>query len=264
MAIIAAFKHGAATLRRDPMLLVAGLVLGAGSHLRYVDDLVGSPVLSAGAVLAWFVTVPFVLGGFLGTARDAVGGTGASAAGFVAAARAHYLRLVLATVLFVGIVFGTAVLLGLVGLVVGVGVAALGAIHELLGVAAGVGSVLAWVASLLVVVLFVQFYDAAIVVEDHGVTGAFRRSVRLVGSNLASVVGFSLLWLVGSNAVLVPAYARRLASTLPGSANGLPTVVPMAVVTALSAAGFAYFYTVYTAYYLRLIDATPRTGREAG
>lgn len=169
------------------MLLVAGLVLGAGSHLRYVDDLVGSPVLSAGAVLAWFVTVPFVLGGFLGTARDAVGGTGASAAGFVAATRAHYLRLVLATVLFVGIVFGTAVLLGLVGLVVGVGVAALGAIHELLGVAAGVGSVLAWVASLLVVVLFVQFYDAAIVVEDHGVTGAFRRSVRLVGSTFASV-----------------------------------------------------------------------------
>lgn len=245
MIVIAAFEDGAAALRRDPVLLVAGLVLGAGSRLRYVDDLVGSPVLSAGAVLAWVVTAPFVLGGFLDTARDAVEGTGASAAGFVTAARAHYLRLVLATVLFVGIGFGAAVLLGLVGLVVGIGVAALGAMHELLGVAAGVGSVLAWVASLLVVVLF---YDAAIVVEDHGVTGAFRRSVRLVGSN----------------AVLVPAYVRRLASTLPGSANGLPTVVPMAVVTALSATGFAYFYTVYTTYYLRLIDATPHTGGEAG
>ncbi len=123
---------------------------------------------------------------------------------------------------------------------------------------AGVGSILIWLLSILVVIMFVQFYDTAIVIENESVTDAFRKSVALVRSNLRSVVGFSLAWSVLLNAFFIPEYLVRLTLTDAGPADVLPIEIgiPMTVLLplgiALSSVGFAYFYTVYTAYYLRL------------
>ncbi|WP_246403893.1 DUF7847 domain-containing protein [Halobellus ruber] len=254
MAVVAAFNDGAAASKRQSVLLVAGLVPGAGSQLRHVDDLVGSPVLSAGASVAWLVAFPFVLG----TARDAVEGPGVSPARIVTSARTHYLRPVLATVLFVGIVLGAGRLLGVAGLVFGIGTTALTAAHELLAVAAGIGSMLVWLASVLVVCLFVQFYDAATVVEDHGVTGAFRSSARLVRANLTSVVGVSEIWLVLSNAFRIPEFVRRtvLIGRTPPDAPGCRSARGRRWPV-----GGGRRVLLHAAYYLRLIATTAPLGR---
>ncbi|MFA1611798.1 DUF7847 domain-containing protein [Halobellus rubicundus] len=265
MVLVSAFKDGYTALRSNPILLVAGLLVGVGSQLQYVEHLTDSPVVSAGASLAWLVVFPFVLGGFLGTARAAVEGTDASVSQFVTAGRTHYLTLLLGTVAFVLLVLGTVFGLGFAGLVLGIGSIALGAIHEMAAFAAGVVSLLLWLVAVLAVIMFVQFYDAAIVIEDQGVVDSFRRSVGLVRSNLKSVAGFSLAWLVLMNGFLVPEYVLQLLLTDAGVTavlpigRGIPTVVLLPIGVVLSAVGFAYFYTVYTAYYLRLIAISPIT-----
>jgi hypothetical protein len=263
MVLVSAFKDGYAALRANPILLVAGLLVGAGSQLQNVEHLIDSPFVSGGASLAWLIVFPFVLGGFIETARAAIEGAETSGTHFLTAARTHYLRLLLGTVVFVLVVLGTAIGLGLVGFVLGVGSMALAAVHEMAAFAAGVGSMLLWLVSILVVIMFVQFYDVAIVVEDRSVTDSFRRSVALVRSNLKSVAGFSLVWVVLLNVFFIPEYLLRLMLTDSGAADVLPAApgVPIAVLLpigiVLSAVGFAYFYTVYTAYYLRLIDTSP-------
>ena len=265
MVLVSAFKDGYAALRANPILLVAGLLVGGGSQLQNVEHLIDSPLVSAGASLAWLIVFPFVLGGFIETARAAIEGTDTSVTQFLTAARTHYLRLLLGTVVFVLLVLGTAIGLGLVGFILGIGSMALAAIHEMAAFAAGVGSLLVWLLSVLVVIMFVQFYDVAIVIEDQSVTDSFRRSVALVRSNLKSVAGFSLVWVILLNAFFIPEYLLQLALTDAGPADvlpidlGIPIAVLLPIGIGLSAVGFAYFYAVYTAYYLRLIAASPVT-----
>lgn len=265
MVTVSAFKDGAAALRANPVLLVAGLLVGAVSQLQYIGQLIESPLLSAGVSLVWLVGFPLVLGGFIGMARAAIEGTDVSLTRFVTESRTHYRRLLLGNVLFVLLVLGTVIGLGLVGFVFGIGSIALAAINEMAAFAAGVGSIVVGLVSILVVILFVQFYDAAIVIESKGVINAFRRSVTLVRSNVTSVVGFSLAWALLLNAFLIPEYLLQLTLTDAGPAEVLPVDlgIPIAVLLplgiGLSAVGFAYLYTVYTAYYLRLIAAEPAT-----
>ncbi|GAB7010682.1 hypothetical protein [Halorubrum trueperi] len=263
MVTVSAFKDGFTALRANPILLVAGLLIGAGSQLQYVDHLIESPLLSAGVSLTWLIVFPFVLGGFLGIAQDAIDGTDASLTRFFAAARTHYHRLLLATVVFVLLVFGTAIGLGFIGFILGVGSMALAAVNEMAAFAAGVVSLLIWLVSILVVIMFVQFYDTAIVIEDESVADSFWRSVGLVRSNLKSVAGFSLVWLLLMNAFFLPEYLLWVTMAEPGPADvlpidlGIPIAVLLPIGIAISAVGFAYFYTVYTAYYLRLIAVSP-------
>ncbi|NLV11835.1 hypothetical protein [Haloarcula argentinensis] len=258
MVTVSAFKDGSAALRENPILFVAGLLIGTVSQLQYVDHLIESPRLSAGISLVWLIVFPLVLGGFIGTAQAAIEGMDTSLTQFFIQARAHYFPLLLATVLFILIVFGTAVGLGFIGFILGIGSMALAPINEMAAFIAGVGYMLIWLLSILVVIMFVQFYDTAIVIENQSVTDAFQNSVGLVRSNLRSVAGFSLVWSVLLNAFFIPEYLLRLTLTDAGPADVLPIEIgiPMPILLllgiALSSVGFAYFYTVYTAYYLRL------------
>ncbi|WP_256031313.1 hypothetical protein [Natronomonas aquatica] len=263
MIAVPAFNDGLTPLSASPILLVAGLLAGVGSQLQYVDHLIKSPLLSAGTPLVWLLVFPFVLGGFIGTTRAATDGTDASLIGFLTAARTHYLRVFLVTVLFVLLVFGTTIGLGIVGFVLGIGTMALGVINQMAAFVAGVISLLLWLVSILVVLMFVQFYDTAIVIENKSVTDAFRRSIWLVRSNLKSVVGFSLAWLALLSIFFVPEYLLQLTLTDAAPTDVLPidpgirTAVLLPIGIVLSAVGFAYFYTVYTAYYTRLIGISP-------
>ena len=263
MVTVSAFNDGFTALRANPILLAAGLLVGAGTQLQYVDHLLESPLLSAGVSLAWLIVFPFVLGGFIGTARAAIGGTDASLTHFFTAARTHYVRLLLATALFVLLVFGVAIGLGFVGFALGIGTMALAVIDEVAAFAVSVVSLLLWLVSILTVIMFVQFYDTAIVIENESATDAFRRSIGLVRSNLKSVAGFSLAWLVLMNVFFIPEYLLQLTMTDAGPTTVLPldlgapfaVLLPIGIV--VSAVGFAYFYTVYTAYYLRLTAVSP-------
>jgi hypothetical protein len=263
MELVSAFKDGSAALRANPILLVAGLLVGAGSQLQYLDQVIDSPLVSAGASLGWLVVFPFVLGGFIGTARAAIEGADASIHQFVTTARTHYVRLLVATVAFLLIILGTVVGVGIVGLVFGIGSMALAAINEMAAFAGGVVFLLIWVVSLLVVIMFVQFYDAAIVIEEQSVTDSFRRSIALVRANLTSVVGFSLVWTLLVNLFFIPEYLIQLTVTDAAPAGvlpvdiGIPIAVLLPIGIVLSAVGFAYLYTVYTAYYLQLVSDAP-------
>ncbi|GAB7009094.1 hypothetical protein [Halorubrum trueperi] len=263
MIIVSAFNDGFTALRANPILLVAGLLVGAGSQLQYVDHLIEQPLLSAGVSLAWLIVFPFVIGGFLGTARVAIDGTDASLTHFFTAARTHYLRLLLASMLFVLLVFGTAIGLGVIGFVLGIGAMAIAPINEMAAFVAGIISLLIWLVSILVVMMFVQFYDTAIVIENKSVTAAFQRSIRLVRSNLRSVAGFSLAWVALMNVFFIPEYLLQLMLTDAGPDDvlpidlGIPLVVLLPIGIVLTTVGFTYFHTVYTAYYMRLIAASP-------
>jgi hypothetical protein len=263
MELVSAFKDGSAALRANPILLVAGLLVGAGSQLQYVNQVIDSPLVSTGASLGWLVVFPFVLGGFVGTARAAIEGTDTSIRQFVTTARTHYVRLLSATVAFLLIILGTAIGLGIVGLVFGIGSMALAAIHEMAAFVGGIVSLIVWLVSLFVVIMFVQFYDAAIVIEEQSVADSFRRSVALVRSNLTSVIGFSVVWSLSLNIFLIPEYLVQLTATdaAPGEVLpvdiGIPIAVLLPIGLVLSAVGFAYLYTVYTAYYLQLVSDSP-------
>ena len=107
MVTVPALKDRIAAFRANPILLAAGLPIGGGSQLQYADHLIESPFLSAGVSFAWLIVFPFVLGGFIGTVRRAIDETDASLTHFFTTARTHYLRLLLATVLFTLLVFGS-------------------------------------------------------------------------------------------------------------------------------------------------------------
>ncbi|RLM63314.1 hypothetical protein [Halorubrum sp. Atlit-26R] len=269
MVTVSAFKDGLTALRSNPILFVAGIFIGGGSQLQYVDQLIESPLLSAGVSLVWLIVFPFILGGFIGTARAAIEGTDASLSYFFTEARTHYLRLLLAAVVFVLLVFGTAIVFGLIGFVLGIGTLALAAINEMAAFIAGVIPLLIWLVSILVVIMFVQFYDTAIVIENKGVIDAFQRSIQFVHSNLKSVTGFSLVWLVLLNVFYIPEYLLQLTMTDTGPADvlpidlGIPIAVLLPIGIVLSAIGFAYFYTVYVAYYLRLIAVSDNVPESA-
>ena len=90
MLLVSASKDGSAALRANPVLLVAGLPVGAGSQPQYIDRVVDSPLVSVGAPVAQLVVFPFVLGGFMGTARAVIEGTNTSIHQFVTTVGTHY------------------------------------------------------------------------------------------------------------------------------------------------------------------------------
>lgn len=258
---VAAFRDGVDALRAHPRLLVGGLLVGVARHPRFVGRVIDAPGPSAGVGLACLLALPFVAGGFVGLARAALAGDEASAGAFLASARSHYLRLGAGICLFVVLVVGVAIGLGLVSLAVGAGGLLLASGSEAASVATSVGAVLVWAAALFGVVLSAQFFTAAIVIEGRGVVASFRRSVSLVRSHPASVLGFSILWSGASHLVVVPGYAVGTpatdgagagAVTLPLVDLAVPSAVAVPVAIGVSTVASAYLYTVYVAYYVRL------------
>ncbi|WP_435066923.1 hypothetical protein [Haloplanus sp. C73] len=272
---VAAFKDGTTLLRENPVLLLAGLFLAAGNQLSLLGDAVSRPLLSAAVSLVGFLVFPFVLGGFVGMVQTALRNGTPSLGTFVTAGRTHYVRLLLGSLLFALLVLGVAIGVGMGSFALGVGVIAAGSADGTIAFATMVGSAVVWLLFVLAVILFLQFYDVAIVVEESGVTDAFRRSVALVRTNLASVVGFSVLWGLLFNLVLLPEYlvessltATSLTASVPFGGRlpfegGVPVVdglslgLLIAVGSVVSVVGLSYLYTVYTAFYVQLIAESP-------
>jgi hypothetical protein len=261
MVTVSAFRDGVEALRANPSLLAGGLLVGVARHPQYLDRVIDSPGLSAGVGVACLLALPFVAGGFIGLARSAIADTEVSAADFLDAAHANYTRLLVGIVLFVGIVAGIAVGLGLVTMAVGVGGMQLLKANQVAGVATAVGLLGLWVVALFGAVLCLQFFTAAIVLEDSGVLESFRRSVSLVRSNPTSVVGFTVLWSGASNLV-VPDDVVGTSSIhdivgVPPIDAAVPGTVTVPVAIALTTVATTYLYTVYVAYYIRLAADAP-------
>lgn len=264
MAVVPAFTDGWSALRTNPVIFVGGLLVALGMQLQNLGEFIASPIVTGLASLGWLLVFPFVLGGFIGMAREALEETETSFDQFLRAGRTYYVRILLGTILFVVIVMGVMLLTMPIGLTLGIGFSAVGAIDGTAGLGTAILFTVGLFLLILAVIMFIQFYDTAIVIENKGVTEAFSRSVHVVKSNFLSVVVFSVLWVVLLNVFFLPDYLLQTITTETGPAGLLPIdpnlaaliLVPIGIVA--TAIGFAYFYTVYTAYYLQLVaDSFP-------
>ncbi len=272
MPVIASFRDGLTILSDNPKLLAAGVLVSAVGHLATLEEATGIPVGSTLASLGWLLAFPFLLGGFIGMTTPAIKDEDTSFDRFFRTGRRHYGRLLVAPFVFVAIVVGAFVLVGALSFVPLILLITLGGAVEGAPLIAA-GTLFAtgpWVtlAVLLGTIVCCQFYATAIVVENENVTGAFRRSLGLVRRNVRGVLGFSLAWGMVTGFVLSPGYmllgvmseARIVDLLTLGVDPAPPILVPVLVLA--TAVAFAYSYTVYTAYYVRLVDETP--GRTNG
>lgn len=271
MAVIAAFRDGWTALRRNPVLLVAGFLFVAAGHLTDVGDLVDSTPVATVAGLAWLVTFPFVAAGLVGMTLEAVRDSRTSLRGFVAAGRTYYGRMLGGTVLFVAVVFVALFATFPLSIVSFLAMVGLGPVGPEVIYAVAAGLIVLTLLFVLAVVFFLQFFGTAIVVEDESAAGSLRRSAGLVRANLASVLGFSVVWMAATN-LLVPDLLLLdvvEAYGLAGYVSVDPGLLQVAVVTvgvAVATVVTTYLYTVQTAYYLRLVgrtDGRPRNGTSA-
>ncbi|WP_251342906.1 hypothetical protein [Haloplanus halophilus] len=255
MGVLQALRRTPGALARAPGLLVPQLlvfVLLLPQLLLQSTYPTASVLLSLGSSAVLLVGMPFVQGGMLGMADEALT-TRSSLSRFVAEGKANYLRLLAAYVVLL-VVNGV---LGAIGFAAGVGAFVT---HDAVRMAF---VALAAVAGLtyLVVAFFVQFYGQAIVVDGTTVIASFKRSYRVVRANLLATVGYVLLALViGALSGGVYAGVSVLASPEAAATYGLPALsTPLLVGVGLLAAvlgsvASAFMLTFSVAVYDELAD----------
>lgn len=270
MAVIAAFRDGWTALRDNPSLLAAGFVYAVASRLVTVSELTESIAIDVAAPLGWFLLFPFVLAGLIGMAVAALRET-ASFDQFLRAGRTYYLRMLGATLLLAVLVLGFVMVVSFAGFVAGAGAVGLASLSGEAAFWVGVGFVGAAVVLTALLLLFLQFYDAAIVVDDQGAVGALRRSAGLVRRNLANVIVFSICWSVIMNAAVFPELltgasvndVTLLERLGVGVDPAVAQLIAVPLTVAIGTVAFAYLYTVHTAYYLRLLPERDETTEPA-
>lgn len=218
-----------APLKRNPVVFVPVL---AWTFLQAPELLVRevNPALAAlfpGQSALLLLVTPLFHAGLLGMADEALDGY-TSLDAFAREARANYVPMLVAYLLMwvvtgvVGVVaLGALLVGGLVLLDVGTAVVVLGAVVLLAIVAAG-----------LAVLLHVQFYGHAIVLDDTGAVAGFKRSAAVVRRNLLPTLRYSVVGLVVGTTFGLGVVATTLLLAADTPLFGLP-------VTDLSTAGVA-------------------------
>jgi hypothetical protein len=270
MAALQALRPAASGVARNPILIVVTALYG----LTQLPNLLVPPTqpLLAGAISLATVgllllVLPFFQGGLLGMASEAIHGK-TSLSTLVAEGKANYVSLLLAyfVLLAIQLVFGFIAFFGIFAAVLGTslgaasgaggsggaapGAAAIPGDLTTLAVVAvvGIGLALAY----LLVTLVIQFYAHAIVLDDLDLVAGFRRSAGVVRANVLSVIGYSLLLLVGSllAGLLGAAASFALSPQPPGSPMaGLLPFEPSIASIAVGAIGYVLLTGVFGAFY---------------
>ncbi len=190
--------------------LIAGLVYAIGLFNNVDVTTADTPTILISALVSFIplVVVPYVTGGALGYALEAAAGGKPGWPTFFESARKHYVSLLFAglIVLIISTLLGYPVALLLV---TGAGDMSLLCIVELF----------AFVAMFLVL-MFLEFYDVAIVSEGLSAMDGLRASFAFVRKNLRRVLPFFLVVLVAKLFVQLPAYTAetlRIAATIGGN-----------------------------------------------
>lgn len=194
MAVRAALQRSLDALFNSPILFVpvVALLLLQTPQLVAQSVSVGLANFFAliGSIVVLFV-LPFVQGGLIGMADDALTGS-TSLATFVREGKRNYVSLFVVTVvallltLGVGFVLALATLFGLIALYPG-GAGDTSVVGVVVLLILGVVTLV-----YLLCVFFIQFYPQAIVLERTGAITGLKRSVTLVRTNLTSVFGYSI------------------------------------------------------------------------
>ena len=223
MAVLSSLRTALGSLVSSPVLFVASFLIGLVTLPQNALSLLGVPLAPNLLQLVTFFVTPFLLAGLIGMAVEAQA-DGTVVGTLSREGKAHYVPLLLGTLLRTAIQFAFGIVLVLFGVVaVVVGVGGVGALSEGgLDPGALLGSLgllvvvflLVVVVPYLVVLFLIQFFPVAIVAEDRDVIAAFKRSYGVVRSNLLPAIGYSLLsWLVSLIAA-APVTAFTLSRTL--------------------------------------------------
>ena len=284
MPALRSIRPAVGSVARNPALVGVSALFALA---QLPDLLVGptaNPELSAAVSALTFgaliLVVPFFQGGLLAMADEALDGT-TRLATLVAGGKEHYLPLLVAYLALLGVslAFGFlaffGALLGIAGSVASepAGFVAVPAEDvTLLAVLAII--VVGLLAAYLLVTFFLQFYAHAIVVDGAELVGGFRRSVRLVRSNLGVAFVYTALLTVGGAAFGLLVGAASLALALPAMESA-PAWVPTVEVGTLGAVGVgvgviavtgvlgALWATYSVAFYRACSGRTPAAGRQA-
>jgi hypothetical protein len=222
MAAIASLRRALGALAGSPVLFLGGLALGLVLLPQSAAQLAGVPLVpTLLQVLTFFVT-PFVVAGLIGMADEALE-DGTAFSTLTTVGRERYVPLLFGNLIQFAIaaVFGIVVAIVAVVFAVVVGVSAVGAAGGFNPAAVGGGVVVLAVVvfgvlllAYLLVAFVIQFYSVAIVVDELGAIDGFRRSYRVVRSNLLPTLGFSLINLAVSVVSAVPVTGLVLWRTL--------------------------------------------------
>jgi hypothetical protein len=271
MAVAQALQATSTALRRNPVVVGTVLVLSLLQLPVQFASLAGPTAATAvGAAfsLVALVTLPFVFGGLLGMAAEALDGT-TDLGTFVAAGKRHYTSMLGAYLLLIGVVIVLWFLTSLASIaaVAGIGILSggLSGSAGLLPIAILLVGVIVSVLGMLVPLLFVQFYGQAIVLDGASAVGGFRRSIGLVRTNLVSVLGYSLLvfgasllfGLLGSvPSALLSARVSGALISLPLPDLALPAAMGLTVVANVVFGLLGGLFLVFSVAFYRTLDST--------
>ena len=275
MGAISAAKHAGSALARNPILFLVATAFAIVQLPQILLQWSGLPLVASLLNLATVVVVPFLIGGIYGMAEEGLDGT-TSLTTFVRAGRENFVSLLVAAIFFALAVFVVAfvaiIVVGFVTLLT-VGISGIegGVSPTALVVPALVG--FAFFLLYLATVVFLQFYEAAIVVDDADVLDSLKRSYRFVRGNLLSAIGFTVVrWVPGLLTSLLTAYLvftsldidpDNLDSVEPGTVQNVyaqlsGTDIGIIVATTLLTAGIvgAFTRTYLIAFYVDHREAT--------
>lgn len=265
MAALKSLRPAISALLRNPILVVVvglfGLIQLPQFALQSTQPLMAG-MISLGMSALMVLVMPFFMGGLIGMADEALGGrTGLGT--LVSDGKSNYITLLLAylAILAVNFVIGIGAffvaIVGGVGVFVGDGQPGFAALGVL--VIVGILFVLVY----LLVAFVIQFYPQAIVLSDTGLVAGFKRSIGLVRRNLVSVIGYTLIVLVGS---LIFGGVGGVASILlapqpqgvPIPELSLPILAGVGIVYVVALAVLGGFYATYSvAFYRSIEDSFP-------
>jgi len=212
---ISVLSRGAARASQGPVLITAGLAVGLIGALGLIQysswgaDASSGTAGTAALLLVTAVTVvlpqlllPFFLGGALGYAVEAADGGKPGWPTFVASGKRHYVSLFLAGIVAWLIFYLLALLLSLL-IAVGTLALALLPLLALLGLAV-----------MFIVLMFIEFYDIAIVADGADFLRAFPASAGFVSRHLRPVLPFFIIVIAAKVIVQLPLFSALFVRTV--------------------------------------------------
>lgn len=263
MAVLNALHRTLSALRRSPVLFVPILVVSLLQMLQLVlrpsNPLLNS-VVSLGSSIVFIVITPFIQGGLVAMANEALDGHTALQT-FINDGKANYVSLLVAYLVLMAINFVLGIIVFFVALFSGALFLGVGSLESAnIAALAAIGIIVAIIALLYILAFFFfQFYSQAIVLDDKNAIDGLKHSVSVVRQHIVSTLGYSILVgvlggvLGGVFGVLVLLLLPELATVFGLPELSLMTMVVVGLLLLVIETLFGGFFRVYSVSFYREI-----------